>query len=186
MDFETTKFFKRLKPNVQEEFYKVLDSYGTDVLEFISNAESPVEELFGMWLHRLADEFRYSTLRPRDPEDFFEIDSQSEVDVNGKKYRVDFTLDYVTFLFGQPFDYYTVFVEIDGHEFHEKTKEQVRHDKERERAIAPYANEILRYSGSEIYDDPWGYANEAMQHLVAGAREINKRRIPLIKSGRNT
>ena len=41
-------------------------------------------------------------------------------------------------------------IEIDGHEFHEKTKEQATHDKKRERAIVLSGLTILRFTGSEI------------------------------------
>ncbi len=46
-----------------------------------------------------------------------------------------------------------VIVECDGHDFHEKTKAQVRRDKERERVLVRDAT-VLRFSGSEIWHDP--------------------------------
>jgi very-short-patch-repair endonuclease len=45
-------------------------------------------------------------------------------------------------------------VEMDGHDFHEKTKEQVAYDKERDRAIKLAGYEIIHFSGSEIYKNP--------------------------------
>lgn len=58
-----------------------------------------------------------------------------------------------------------VFIEIDGHEFHEKTKQQVTHDKARERVISSHADRVLRFSGSEVYNDPLGCAHQALRAL---------------------
>lgn len=44
-------------------------------------------------------------------------------------------------------------VEFDGHEFHEKTKEQARHDKQRDRDIKSAGYEIIHFTGSEVYQD---------------------------------
>lgn len=46
-----------------------------------------------------------------------------------------------------------VIIECDGHDFHEKTKEQAKHDKERDRWLTSQGYKILRYTGSEIYND---------------------------------
>ena len=45
-------------------------------------------------------------------------------------------------------------VECDGHDFHEKTKEQVSRDKRRERNLQAMGFPIYRFSGSEIYKSP--------------------------------
>lgn len=44
-------------------------------------------------------------------------------------------------------------VECDGHEFHEKTKEQASHDKRRDRFMTKLGLKVLRFSGSEIHKD---------------------------------
>jgi very-short-patch-repair endonuclease len=44
-----------------------------------------------------------------------------------------------------------VAIELDGHDFHEKTKEQVAQDKKRERAIVKAGLPMLRFSGHEIW-----------------------------------
>jgi very-short-patch-repair endonuclease len=44
-----------------------------------------------------------------------------------------------------------VVIEIDGHDFHERTKEQARSDKQRERAIVRAGTTVVRFSGSEIF-----------------------------------
>lgn len=47
-----------------------------------------------------------------------------------------------------------ILIECDGHDFHEKTKEQAKHDKERDRFLQLSGYEIYRFTGSEIYNNP--------------------------------
>lgn len=62
------------------------------------------------------------------------------------QYRVDFLVKNYGSEVG-------VIIECDGHDFHEKTKEQAKHDKERDRWLTSQGYKILRYTGSEIYND---------------------------------
>ena len=45
-------------------------------------------------------------------------------------------------------------VECNGHEWDEKTKEQARRDKQRDRILQSAGFKVLRYTGTEIYADP--------------------------------
>jgi hypothetical protein len=45
-------------------------------------------------------------------------------------------------------------VECDGHDFHERTKEQAKRDRSRDRAIQQMGITIFRFTGSEIYQTP--------------------------------
>ncbi len=49
-------------------------------------------------------------------------------------------------------------VECDGHDFHDKTKEQAARDKSRDRDIVAAGFQIMRFTGSEIWNDPFGCA----------------------------
>lgn len=44
-------------------------------------------------------------------------------------------------------------IEADGHEFHEKTKEQAMHDRERDRVLQLDGWMVLRFTGSEIHNN---------------------------------
>lgn len=57
----------------------------------------------------------------------------------------------------------SVVVEVDGHEFHERTKEQARHDRSRDRAVQRRGHKVLRFTGSEVYADPFRCAQEAIE-----------------------
>jgi len=45
------------------------------------------------------------------------------------------------------------FIECDGHDFHERTKDQASRDKQRDRTIQAAGHPILRFTGSEIHKD---------------------------------
>ena len=55
-----------------------------------------------------------------------------------------------------------VAIECDGHDFHEKTKEQAARDKSRDRALAAEGWRVIRFTGSEIWKNPFSCADEAM------------------------
>ena len=48
---------------------------------------------------------------------------------------------------------FAIVVECDGHDFHERTKEQARHDRSRDRYFMKQAVPVLRFTGSEIWKD---------------------------------
>lgn len=77
------------------------------------------------------------------------------------EYRVDFYLVHVDQEEGSP-----LIVECDGHDFHEKTKEQARRDKARDRYLVSQGYRVLRYTGSEIYNNPEGVAHEILSVLL--------------------
>jgi very-short-patch-repair endonuclease len=61
-------------------------------------------------------------------------------------YRVDFTFESTE---------KRVVVELDGHDFHERTKEQATRDKSRDRALTEAGWSVLRFTGSEVWEDPF-------------------------------
>jgi very-short-patch-repair endonuclease len=46
---------------------------------------------------------------------------------------------------------FVIAVECDGHEFHERTKEQAEHDKRRDRYLQSLGLTVLHFTGSEIW-----------------------------------
>jgi very-short-patch-repair endonuclease len=61
-----------------------------------------------------------------------------------------------------------VIVECDGHDFHERTKEQAKRDRSRDRAFQNLGYKVFRYTGSEIFNDPFSCAREAYFTAVYG------------------
>lgn len=61
-------------------------------------------------------------------------------------------------------------VECDGHEFHEKTSEQAKRDKSRDRDLLSRGYPVMRFTGSEIYQCPLKCAEQVVHDFF----EINK------------
>ncbi|WP_394003573.1 endonuclease domain-containing protein [Xanthobacter versatilis] len=56
-------------------------------------------------------------------------------------------------------------IECDGHDFHERTKEQAMKDRSRDRVIQSLGVSILRFTGAEIHRDPFGCADEIISFI---------------------
>jgi len=113
--------------------------------------KSPIEQLFLLQWHYLrADEICGVTLHP-----------QEKIITNRGAWVIDFVVRSKSA--DEPRG--TVAIELDGHEFHEKTKEQVAHDKRRERAIVRAGLPVLRFSGHEIWRDTRKCVQEVIDYF---------------------
>ena len=115
------------------------------------SSESPIEQMFALALYAR--------------QGYGDSTESWEQQVQIGKYRVDFLLRYVD-------EYMEVdgkkdltpaqlVVELDGHDFHERTKEQAQRDKSRDRALTDLGYHVIRFTGSEVYADPMKCAKEA-------------------------
>lgn len=139
----------------------------------VEKTESPVEAMFligtnavlaqssDSYGHFGAEGDRYLSVIPQYP-----------VKVSNKHYRVDFAFTIERVIRDAEADdgynaetFAKLFVEIDGFDYHDKTKEQATHDKQRERMLLPQCDQLIRFSGSEVYQDPEGCALEALRTL---------------------
>ena len=91
------------------------------------------------------------------------IDKQVKIEVEERCYRVDFLIP----VWYKNRDEGKLFViECDGHEFHQKTKEQVERDNQRTRALQRAGYIVMRFSGSEIYKSPVKCAEEVVKQII--------------------
>lgn len=87
---------------------------------------------------------------------------QCEVEAKGHKYIADFAICRET-----DEQWYGIFlVECDGHEFHQKTKQQVERDNIRQYELKMAGFDILRFSGSQIYKEPFKCANDVFDYAL--------------------
>ena len=63
------------------------------------------------------------------------------------------------------FQSYPLVVECDGHDFHEKTKEQASRDKERDRVLQSCGYPVFRFSGSDIHGNALKCAYDCVKYL---------------------
>jgi very-short-patch-repair endonuclease len=145
----------------------------------ISKAESPIEALllaqmmaehWGMdhpqrcWSDIYTDIRSWLALPAGAPGPWFLVSDQCaatclpqlQVTVGNSKYRVDFAF------IGMTFEHriIRIAVELDGHDFHERTKEQASKDKRRDRVLAANGWVTLRFTGSDVYRDPGAVLDE--------------------------
>jgi very-short-patch-repair endonuclease len=101
-----------------------------------NSISSPIEQLFLM-------EWKFSDLESRFNLD---IEPQAEIATRAGTYRVDFLITSKSL--GELET--SIVIELDGHEFHEKSKEQVARDNKRVRALTQAGMSVLRFSGHEL------------------------------------
>lgn len=95
------------------------------------------------------------------------FESQVEITTDEKKYYADFGI------FGDGFtndfikEDFKLIIECDGYEFHQKTKKQVEYDNKREYDIKMLGYDILRFSGTEIYNDVDSCVNKILKYILA-------------------
>lgn len=118
--------------------------------------ESPIEQIFitAFELYLIFNQ----------KEDIF-LFSQKEIQVNDRKYIVDFYFEEDEYV--NKFNTNKkIIIECDGYEFHQKTKEQVQKDNEREYNLKMAGYEILRFSGTQIYNNPFKCAEDTYNYII--------------------
>jgi len=141
---------------------------------------SPVEQMFFIeWYAR-----RYGR-DTADVEDRFDLMPQYQLEHLTGKYRLDFSVEFLTGVVNCPTD--SVYnhreleifekvrapllgIEIDGHEWHERNKEQAQRDKSRERFLVANGWKILRFTGSEVFKDSGKCVTETIDCATTLAR----------------
>lgn len=68
----------------------------------------------------------------------------------------------------QPGVWRRLIVECDGHNFHERTKEQAAKDRSKDRRAVLDGVDCFRFTGSELWRDPWGCAEQVTDWAVKG------------------
>ncbi|MDQ3254286.1 MAG: endonuclease domain-containing protein [Acidobacteriota bacterium] len=70
-------------------------------------------------------------------------------------------------------------VECDGHDFHEKRKEQAAKDKRRDRILQSLGYRVFRFTGSEIHNDAIACAIEAFKGFGLDPNEESSKPRPI-------
>lgn len=118
---------------------------------------SPIEELF--LAHAIAfahDTFAWDAEIGRWENEKIEIRQQVTIE----SFRVDFTFT----LAGSV----GTVVELDGHEFHERSKRQAERDKSRDRRLQELGWKVLRFTGSEVWRAPEEAVTDVFRVLTGG------------------
>jgi len=144
--------------------------------------ESPLEAIFKIWWAAvtLFDEFGSSYT--------LELVPQVEIQTKGRRYRVDFEVvpqdkDEWAEAHRYGFEWRRIAIELDGHEFHERTVEQVIGRNQRDRDLQESSWRVVHFSGTEFYRQPevcvqqvLDIANAELLTLVATLRQRRRQR----------
>lgn len=151
------KHWDELDERVKREIEAILLSQKGSYTYGVLKCESPIEQLLLVhllrWYEYASGEFRHF-----DTDGNVRLFTQKEVEYRGNKYRIDIVIE-VDFM-GKT---YRFAIECDGHEFHEKTKEQALRDKRRERNLMSLGFHVIRFTGSEIWNSPSKVAWEVVE-----------------------
>lgn len=115
-----------------------------------SDLKSPIEQMFHLAFSVISQEFYGSRYR---------LESQVEIIATSKKYYADF----VIYLENE--EQLKLVIECDGHDFHKVTKEQVKHDNERDMALKKAGFDVIHFSGSQLYENAWKCADEVCSYI---------------------
>lgn len=168
---------------LKDEQYKAAADYlakeiSRDFLEEVIGedfgTQSPIEELFLVWFkaHQRANAWCDPFLED------LRLLPQQEIEIrDGKKYRLDFVIStwdgdlvHEASKFGIPS--YWIAVELDGHAFHEKTKEQVALRNRRDRDLQAFGWKVFHFSGSEMYRNPIACVTEVAEYAMMAHQRL--------------
>lgn len=131
---------------VEEVIEQAQTDYSTYFGVITQHCESPIEALF-------VAAFIPYMLRSPD----YHLIAQAEFG----QYRVDFLVTFRIVHKGVVAERWTI-VECDGHDYHERTKEQAERDKARDRAITSLGYPVFRFTGRELHRDPAACVEEVI------------------------
>lgn len=148
-DIETYEMEDKCVSCVKEEIDRLVNNYKDELYCSLYECESPIEQLMAINLCLIEKKFCGFLNNI----DFIGLEPQVNISVDNKNYRIDFLIE-IAFKYNEKHeDLISIVIECDGYDFHQKTKEQVEKDYEKERLLQMNGYYVLRFSGSEIYNN---------------------------------
>jgi hypothetical protein len=145
--------------------------------------DSPIEVVFAMWWAATTTAYEIGGVHPLEDGYGFSVQDwalvpQQRVEIDGVTYRLDFEIvnsnpGHQKLLSDAKLP--RIAVELDGHEFHERSKEQVIHRDSRDRALQRAGWQVLHFSGSEVVRFPQRCVFEGLQAAHDLLNQYNER-----------
>lgn len=124
--------------------------------------ESPIEAVFWVWWEALEVMDRVERGESRPSMFNYYLTRQLEIKVSaGATFRADFAVEELS-----------IAIELDGHDFHERTKQQVTYRNRRDRELQADGWTVLHISGSELVRDPLDTVRSV--YLLCADRAISR------------
>ena len=125
---------------------------------------SPIEQIFSLAFEIMLFVKHYDLFG------YVIFNSQQDIYVGSKHYVVDFAFDTDDICIEDAKDKFNVFkivIECDGHDFHEKSKEQVKKNNQRDLDLKMAGYDVLHFSGSQLYNEPFQCADKAIDYIIS-------------------
>lgn len=160
-DIDTCEMKDKCVSCVKEKIEELVNNYEDELYSSIYECESPIEQLMAINLSLI--EKKFSSIISNI--EILGLIQQKKIKINKKNYRVDFLLE-ASFKYNNKYeDLISIVIECDGYDFHQKTKEQAQRDYEKDRCLQMEGYYVLRFSGSEIYND-FAECNKKIVHFI--------------------
>lgn len=155
-----SEVWDRLPKKTKDRITAFCVGYCANLVHALAKCESPIEELLVLDLINIIHRKAYEST------DGYVVRSQVDITTPQGVFRVDFLVEA---RLGDKT--VALAIECDGHNYHERTKEQAARDKRRDRALRLAGYPVIHFTGSEIWADPRRCAEEVFEHLEALAAQ---------------
>jgi len=143
--------------------------YGNLPLE--EQLESPLEAIFWLWweAYRRAHDVWFTDLH---------LFVQEPVEYDGVTFRLDFVVGLSDQQLVEPlaqlgFTFPEIAIEVDGHEFHERTPEQVAARNQRDRVLQKHGWRVFHFSWRELTEDAEAQLDEVLDFVIPYLRDLH-------------
>lgn len=171
IDEQLEKSIMELDEQNREKVQESINHFVRRIVRVTDQTKSPIEEDLAMEIIESIEgesEVGGSGVYLVHPQALIELPLNHKETV---KYYVDFLITWQSFPGrGQELKFV---IECDGHEFHERTKEQAKKDRRRDRKLIQHGYIPLRFTGQEIYEDAQGCSMEIMDVIKAHANDLS-------------
>lgn len=170
-------YFDKLPQRIKEIFFDYLFSSGLDETKkrgdtffainnlYVSeDCKSPIEQIFDFAFNIIS--YEQEGEEPISPR--IEFEHQKHIKINNNNFYVDFYFDsdypdneYCAY---KGKNHIKLIIECDGYEYH-STKEQIKKDNERTLLLKKEGYDILRFSGSQLYEKPIECAQDVYDYI---------------------
>lgn len=164
--------FLSLPRKCQEMFFERMESFCGSA-DYLANAympfyvvdiwnnecKSPIEIIF---------DFAFKLYVFDNSKKFIYLTTQEEIFCGNKKYIADFVFDTSNLDDGDGTEYepFKLVIECDGFEYHHANKQQVQKDVDRDHDLKMEGYDIIHFTGSEIYNDPYKCAEYTLNYIL--------------------
>lgn len=152
-------------------FERYLNYFNGNLLDFLFSIPSPIEVYWIMKFISMHALSAYQLILKSEPDNLqleypimmpptmgeFIITSQKQIG----PYRVDFLLE----MKSKNERTLSLIIECDGHDYHERTKEQASKDKERDRELKKLGYDVFRYTGRDIHKADFNIESDVMKYF---------------------